>query len=380
MAMWKLRTFFNSVLLICVMGLFSACDQEMPQESFGLDHVIALDVASEDLAVMRHGTYSKSVVPVSLQIDGEYREGVIAVAGASSVDDYKKSYEIELDEPYLGKRVFRLNAMSRDPSAMHAMTAYHVFNLAGVQTPFLEPIAVWLNDKYAGLYLFQEKYDDDYFASISQQPASLYQAENSVAAMGTESNFDVAFSVKIGNHEMVDLKHMLNAVQAYAKNGDVEMLAKYVDIPSLINYMAITSYIHHSDGLDNNYYLLRKEGSPMFTILPWDLDHSFVAIHDVTDTSLLERNLLMRSLLENNKITREQYELRYKQVALKADARTLSAYVDSLANQISEAYQADPALGNQDLTLDDHAANLKLHFEEMENCAFGGQPDTIDVE
>ena len=378
--MLKSHTFSKLTVVASLAVWLIACEPDMPQERFGLDHVIALDIASEDLAVMRHGTYSKSKVPVALQIDGEYREGIIAVAGASSVDDYKKSYEIELDEPYMGKSVFRLNAMSRDPSAMHALTAYYTFNLAGVSTPFLEPIAVWINNEYAGLYLYQEKYDDSYFASINEKPASLYQAENSVAAMDTGSNFDVAFSVKIGNHEMVDLKHMLNAVLTYADNGDIEMLQQYVDIPSLLNYMAITSYIHHSDGLDNNYFLMRPDNESQFTILPWDLDHSFVAIHGIDDTSLLNRNLLMRSLLEKNPETAGQYQQHYKAVALRANAKTLGAYVDSLVNLISDAYNADPALGHQAKTLDEYAADLKDHFQEMELTAFGDPPDVIEVE
>lgn len=378
--MWKLHTFFKLNIMISLVTLIGACESEMPQESFGLDHVIALDIAPEDLAVMAHGTYSKSKVRVSLLIDGESRDGIISVAGATSVDDYKKSYELELDEPYLGKTVFRLNAMSRDPSAMHALTAYYTFNLTGVETPFLEPIAVWINEEYAGLYLFQEKYDDEYFASLSQRPASLYQAENSVAAMDAGSNSDVAFSVKIGNHEMVDLKHMLNAVLTYSNTGDIDTLEEHIDIPSMINYMAITSYIHHFDGLDNNYYLMRQNGSAQFTILPWDLDRTFGATHGTNDKSLLERNLLMRSLLENSAATAAQYQRRYKQVASTADADTLGDYIDSQAALISDAYHADPVLGNQDLTLEEYAANLKSHFVQMEQIALGQQPGTVVVE
>jgi len=370
------RGFFFGLMGLCLMG----CQPETP-ESFGLDNVIALHIAPDDISTMRHGTYSKSKVPVDIELNGEVRSGVIAVAGATSVDDYKKSYEIELDEPYLGMTVFRLNAMSRDPSAMHALTAYHVFELNGVATPLLEPIAVWMNDTYAGLYLFQEKYDNGYFAGQAQNPASLYQAENSVAAMDTSANYDVAFSVKIGNHEMVDLKQMLYAVNEYETTGDVALLEKYVDVPTLLNYMAITSYIDHVDGLVNNYYLLRLNGESRFRFLPWDLDYTFGQFRAPEDVSLLERNQLMRTVLKNDSAIFGEYQSEFKSVARRANAPALAEYVDELVSLIAGAYGADPALSGGPLSLADHAAKLKSHFQEMEDAAgIMQQVDDVVVE
>ena len=379
--MWKLHFFFrNTLALLTEMFFLVACEDAVVYDSYGLDNVIVLEITSENLAVLNHGTYSKSKVPVAVTINGVARDGVIAVAGATSVDDYKKSYEIQLDEEYLEKTVVRLNAMSRDPSAMRALLSYRVFQLSGVGTPYLAPIAVWLNGEYAGLYLLQEKYDEAYFRDMSQQPVSLYQAENSVASMDSDVNFDVAFSVKMGDHEMVDLKYMLNAVIKYSCDGDQDALEKYVDVPGFLNYMAVASYIRHVDGIVNNYYLLRLDKDTRFHILPWDLDYTFFSTTDKNDVSLLQSNLLMRSLLENNECNVMAYQRRFQMVASSANAEILSAYVDELKEKIGPAYAADGALASQAYTIDEYAANLKEHFLEMEQSALFDQNTALITE
>ncbi len=353
------------VCALVVLLLFG-CEGAASYEDFGLSTVVAMEIEPDHISIMRNGTYAKTAVPGTVWINDEEFDATISYSGATSIDNYKKSFEVKLGRPYEGRTVYRLNSMSNDPSAMRALTAYYVYELAGFEMPRLEPIAAWLNGSYAGLFLLQEKYDVEYFANRSQHPMALYQAENSVASMDDTSDLNDAFSTKIGTKELGDLKNLIQIVCGKPGDENRKQLERILDVENVLNYMAVVGFVAADDGVVNNYYFLRTNENKRFTVLPWDLDGTFYRSNGIDDGGVFERNHMMSRFYYEDEPYRRAYLEYFTQIAETADAKVMGVFVESLKKYISEAYAADRFLASGDISLDEHVAALKARFEETE--------------
>jgi hypothetical protein len=52
-------------------------------------------------------------------------------------------------------------------------------------------------------------------------------------------------------------------------------MAANADLPQLINYAAVTAIIQHVDSTTKNFYLAQDPATNRWSMLPWDLDHTF---------------------------------------------------------------------------------------------------------
>ncbi|MBN2527289.1 MAG: CotH kinase family protein [Deltaproteobacteria bacterium] len=354
-------------VLVCLAG---GCDdswhgpEEMEYDSFGLKKVISFSLTSEDISAMRNNTYAKPFVRTMVAIDGQPYPAGIAYCGATSVDDYKKSYEVELDNAYKGRRIYRINAMPTDLSASRAMLAYTIFEQMGFDMPMYEPVAVWINNAYAGMFLWQEKIDDTYFTARKKVPLSVYQAEDSVARMDDTANLDEEFSVKVGNKEMVDLKYMIQLLIQAPSAQNRAQLEEVLDVESVLKYMAITAYIAGHDGIVNNFYLARTKGDNRLTILPWDLDRTFYSTVPMEDGEFFDRNFMMSRFYHEEEPYGAKFKSLYRQVATLASPDVLGAALDTWVQKIRCAYENDPYLSISGTSLTQHVTDLKSRFAE----------------
>lgn len=338
--------------------LNAACSWRHQTVSFGLDNVAALEISSEKLSVIKTGSYTKSRVWATVWLNGEPFRAQVNYAGATSVDDLKRSYALKLEQPFRGRTAYRLNAMNGDPSAMRALLSYRAFALGGFEMPDLEPIAVWLNDDYAGLYLLQELYDETYFARRGQIALQLYQAEDSMATLAANSNLELSFSVKLGSDTRADLERLVTTVDS----GSIESLAQQIDVGNVLKYLAISQRIDNWDGISNNYFLVRTEREPRFRVLPWDLDRTLHDAHAGADGEFFSRNALFQRLSSEAANDR-----RFANAAAELDwgelASHLSEYAGSIAVEIGDAYANDVLLSNGTTTLAEQLDSLRSVLE-----------------
>src|SRR5688572_10169797 len=129
------------------LGHQSACSDFQSADDYGL-RLIELPMTSEAIGELRHGSYTETPVPCRVEIDRTEHRCEIAVAGATTRDDLKKNFDLELSGEYAGRRRHRLSALSGDPSGQRALLAIASFRLAGLEVPSVEPVALWLNHEY----------------------------------------------------------------------------------------------------------------------------------------------------------------------------------------------------------------------------------------
>lgn len=355
-------------LLIC------ACDdswnspEQETHDSYGLDMVVSIELTPEDISCMRNNTYAKPSVRTVVSINGTYYPASVSFSGATSVDDYRKSYEVVLDNAYEGRTVFRINAMPTDPSACRAMLSYTVFEQMGFNMPSYEPVALWINDSYAGLYLWQEKIDEEYFATRGMTPLSLYQAEDSVARMDDTANLDEEFSVKVGTKEMVDLKYMIQLLNQDSGKQNRSELEQVLNVDSVLRYMAVAAYTASHDGIINNFYLVRLKSDYRLQILPWDLDRTFFGTVTMDDDDFFARNLMMSRFYADYDPYGEKYRQYYQQAAAVAGPAFLESVLNNWVSRIRPAYENDLFLSTGEKTLDEHVAEIKSILNETGRC------------
>jgi hypothetical protein len=294
---WILSWSMASAFTVIAAGL-GGCDDSWQNadggdyDDFGPGKVVSMNFTSEEISCMRSSTYAKLSVRTAVFIDGKLYPASVSFSGATSVDDYRKNYEVVLDNPYRGRHVYRINSMPTNVSASRAMLSYTVFERMGFDMPHHELMALWINDEYAGLYLWQEKTDDTCFTVRDKEPVSLYQAEDSVARMDDTSNLEAEVSVKVGSKEMVDLKYVIQLLMATEDEQNCARLSQVRDVDSVLRYMAVAAYLARHDGIVNNFYLARVKGDQRLSILPWDLDRTFMGTVDVTDGEFFSRKTI----------------------------------------------------------------------------------------
>lgn len=346
-------------LVACVMQAASACSDFAEPDAYGL-RLVALELNSEALSELRHGVYTETPVPCRVTLDGVSRRCRIAVAGATTRDDLKKNFDLELLAPHAVGRRHRLSAMDGDPSGLRALLAFDVFERAGLSTPDAEPVSLWLNRSYLGLYLLIEPIDEDFFERRNDKPVALYKARKLQATLDASGNLADAFAVRIGDGSYADLKELMLRVKQGAEPSGLTDLDQLIDRDNFISYMAASAFINHWDGIFNNYHLARSELHPTFEMLPWDLDQTFGSIVVTDSKDLFEPNALMRLLYG---VAHSDYLAELQRIDGTLPVARTQRLIDTLSSQIAEAFQHDPVLASESLV--EQAARLKRRAERQ---------------
>jgi spore coat protein CotH len=223
--------------------------------------------------------------------------------------------------------------------------------------PRAEPIAVWLNDRYLGLYLLVEPIDNTFFRRRGDASRQLYKARDLLATLAADSDVAAAFSVRIGSDEFTDLKHLIHLLHLPPGSESRAALARLVNADNVARYMAAAALVNHWDGIINNYYLARTDREPGFSMHPWDLDQTFEGI--VTSESAFFRKNALMDYVINDEAGYDSYREALGQLGQVTTAESMAMLIDDHANRIREAYQQDPLLGGAGESLENHAAWLK---------------------
>ena len=338
--------------------MLTACSDAPPADGYGLT-LVELTLTSEATAELRHGAYTETPVACRAEIAGERGRCQIRVAGATTRDDLKKNYDLELAQDYAGKHRYRLSAMSGDPSGMRALLAFASFELAGLWVPRVEPVSVWLNHEYLGLYLLLEPIDSDFFVARGDRVQALYKARDLLATLETDEDIEAAFAKRADEANHSDLRALVREIDQAAR-GEPHQLGDLIETPEVLRYMAGVHFINDWDGIHNNYYLARSARAPRFSILPWDLDQTFGAVLKPSDGELFDDNALMRFLYsaEHERFVKE-VERFDELVSPEVSARL----IDRFEATIDEAYGHDRFL--QQESLHEQAESLKQRAERQ---------------
>ena len=212
-----------------------------------------------------------------------YDNVFIRLRGDTTTSLPKKSFKIVFNDGYHlrlladGHTVDEINVNSnvRDTSHLHQTLAWEAFRDAGTPYSLAFPVRVQRNGLFYGIFTLVEQPEAEYFARQELDwEGALYKINSNDLSADTD-HIEKKTRTDENND---DLQALINGIHL---NGAARRAYLYdnVNIPAIINYLAVSTVIHDWDIVIKNYYLYRDtRGTGEWQYLPWDKDLTFGAL------------------------------------------------------------------------------------------------------
>jgi len=220
----------------------------------------------------------------------------------------KISYKVKLTEYDKNKRLYgmkkiNLHALTSDGTKMRDMLAYELYRDMGIHAPRTAYADVYVNGRYAGLFLAVEDIDGRFTKSRwpDYGDGNLYKEKWPTSASknhyldGLKTNNDPE-----DNPNVERMVSFYNAIQASDEQTFTQNLSPYMDFDHFLRYMAVDVAIHNWDGIrswysdqtalrwasNHNYYFYEEENAGgKIWLVPWDMDNTFWEVDPYFETA-----------------------------------------------------------------------------------------------
>ncbi len=272
-------------------------DSTLPLFQFFVDDAQFEELTTTDLRL------TNTRIPTVIVWDGQVIDNAeVRVRGGdfSRANFPKLSLQFELPDGFTldfgtgyGVDEFGVNADFSDFTFAATDIAWQVFNEQTASQVQSFNLRVENNGQFHGVFRFQELYDGAYREFNGFGDDEFFQAEN--GGFDINPNFDKA-NPDDGNFDSIS---EINDILFWLPDGSEAQTAwlyENVDIPSVINHMALSALTRHDDQADQNFYMARDAESGLWSVIEWDLDRLWIANEDVptdfTDISVIGADLL----------------------------------------------------------------------------------------
>ncbi len=213
--------------------------------------------------------------------DGVLYDNVfVRLRGDTTTDQPKKSFKFVFNDGYHlrltpdGYMVDEINVNSnvRDYSHLHQTLAWEAFRDAGTPYSIAFPTRVERNGAFYGIYTLVEQPESQYFErqGLDWQGA-LYKVNRNDLASHTEG---VEKKTR-KDEDFSDLQALVDGIHQN-EGARTRYLYDNVNLPAVLNFLAVSAVIHDWDFLSKNHYLYRDtRGTGEWMFLPWDKDLTF---------------------------------------------------------------------------------------------------------
>lgn len=311
----------------------------------------------------------------TLRYEGQTFNGVgIKIKGGcgSSRDlSGKPSFKINLswDDPslpgcpaerrLLGEKHFTFNNGVQDNSATHERVGYTFFRAAGVPTPRIAHVRIFVNDELFGLYQHVETVDRRFLARwFDSKEGMLYEGtywcDLISANLPPDDNTDSTClsrefspdpcSIADPEGDPLDysaLRAMITEVEALPPGQFYPAITEIFDFDALLTTWAVESVIAHWDNyafaIKNNYRVYHDPTTDLWTLLSTGIDQTF---NQEQDPWAVEGVMAARCVAEP--ACDAAFAAKLHEVNDLFESIDLAGYSDTVFNQISPLVMEDP--------------------------------------
>jgi spore coat protein CotH len=172
---------------------------------------------------------------------------------------------------------FNMQANYSDKAYVREILSWETVRDAGVPYNQVFPIRVEQNGTFFGLFNFLEASDADWVTRNKLSPtASRYRAfddfRDRVDPMDTADVYEKEFPL---DEDYTELWSFLLDLNNTSGTQLTNLLRDEVDIPGMINYIAVMTIIHNNDHMKKNYFAYQSDVTGRWVFYPWDLDLTF---------------------------------------------------------------------------------------------------------
>jgi len=339
-----------------------------------------IEMSKKDWKKLHRNIWEDIYVDALLTIDDKRYDIKIGLRGNQLRKRKKKSYHIIFQQPYLveGHHEIHLNAEYNDPSLMRNKLSFDFFQQIGVLAPSSKHIQLAINDKYEGIYLAIESFDQYYLKRRNLPEGSIYYATNDDANFslytpeGTlKKSLMDGYTTKYSFQGSEHLEKLLVIINTYPKEKFDEEIRKVMDIEKYLLWLAGVVCTQNFDGFIHNYALYHNSETQLFEISPWDYDGSWGRnLHgeplELEFVPIRGYNTLTARLLEN-----EQYKQLYREILEKILQEyfipsNIQPQIEEMQYAILPHYKEDPYINFKKKTFKNEKTFI-LQFIEKRN-------------
>ncbi|MBN1641184.1 MAG: CotH kinase family protein, partial [Anaerolineae bacterium] len=168
---------------------------------------------------------------------------------------------------------FNLNATVTDKSYLRQVLSWEAYRDAGVPSSISFPVRVQRNGRFYSVAIFVEQPDERYLLRQGLDPeGALYKMLKRNLLDSATSNVEKRTRL---DEDASDLQGLIDGLNLLPRER-TRFMFEQVNVPEVINYLAVATVLHDRDQGDNNYYMYRGAGaSDRWMVLPWDKDMTF---------------------------------------------------------------------------------------------------------
>lgn len=320
----------------------SKTDMEYVSALFDTSKVMEIDIVMDDKKwnSMLENAAEKKWQSCDVIVNGtRFNKVAIRTKGANSLegitenpDSNRYSFKLDFDKYNKGQKCFGLDKLCLnnnygDATNMKEALIYDMFRYMGASAPLGNYARISINGEYWGVYLGLEAVEDSFLArNYGTKKGALYKPgaaaaeedfdmsdwleEETSSEEGTSdeetsdeegadeqeeswednstggadlnysgddlSNYSSIFKCEVNKTDKSDHKRVVKALKKISKKKDLE---SYMDMDSILKYMAVHNFSVNYDSLlgdgDHNYYLYESDGK--LSLIPWDYNLCFGA-------------------------------------------------------------------------------------------------------
>ena len=245
-----------------------------------------LEVSAENLAFLYANPYTDDAVPATVSYNGAPYAAEVRFRGNYGREVTKRSWKVGFtDASPLNSDRINLNGEYVDWTLMRTLLTNNLYESAGIQPPHMEPVLVFLNGRYQGVYIQIEQVDEAFLERTGRDPGSnIYKSNyaltqwlaDPVAYIGAyeeETNED-------GNvNDLIQFSELIN----FASEAEFPYAISHTfDLWHYLDYYAINVLVTNTDFTWHNAYLIHDLAVATWALTPWDLDHTWGLIAEWT--------------------------------------------------------------------------------------------------
>lgn len=223
--------------------------------------------------------------------NGQVWDGAkMSIRGASTREQNKVNWKVELPAGYtfdLGGRLpYPLDEFAlQNYSTNTADIAWATVRAAGARSLAILPVRTQRNATFEELGRIMETEDGSWRKAQNVKTWAIYKGSGgALAKTASPAALEAELWLNKKTREtedFTDVWDLTKAVDASASAAQLDWIYDNVNVPEMINYMAINAIIRHWDSGWHNWYVARDtEGSGRWEMWQWDLDLTFGPVSD----------------------------------------------------------------------------------------------------